>query len=78
MQLSEETLKVINTGSIEDALMALTKEAPGQVVFSTSFSWEDQLISHFIFSNNIPFDVFTLDTGRMFPETYSTWSATLE
>jgi len=78
VQLSEETLKVINTGSIEDALLALTKEAPGQVVFSTSFSWEDQLISHFIFSNNIPIDVFTLDTGRMFPETYSTWSATLE
>ena len=78
MQLSEETLKVINTGSIEDALVALTKEAPGQVVFSTSFSWEDQLITHFIFSNNIPIDVFTLDTGRMFPETYSTWSSTLE
>jgi phosphoadenosine phosphosulfate reductase len=78
VQLSEETLQVINTGSIEDALSALTKEAPGQVVFSTSFSWEDQLISHFIFSNNIPIDVFTLDTGRMFPETYSTWSSTLE
>jgi phosphoadenosine phosphosulfate reductase len=78
VQLSEETLKVINTGSIADALTALTKEAPGQVVFSTSFSWEDQLISHFIFSNNIPIDVFTLDTGRMFPETYSTWSSTLE
>jgi phosphoadenosine phosphosulfate reductase len=78
VQLSEETLKIINTASIEDALIALTKEAPGQVVFSTSFSWEDQLISHFIFSNNIPIDVFTLDTGRMFPETYSTWSSTLE
>jgi len=78
VQLSEETLRIINTGSIEDALLALTKEAPGQVVFSTSFSWEDQLISHFIFSNNIPIGVFTLDTGRMFPETYSTWSATLE
>jgi phosphoadenosine phosphosulfate reductase len=78
VQLSEETLKIINTGSIADALTALTKEAPGQVVFSTSFSWEDQLISHFIFSNDIPIDVFTLDTGRMFPETYSTWSSTLE
>jgi phosphoadenosine phosphosulfate reductase len=78
MELSEGTLKIINTASIEDALMALTKEAPGQVVFSTSFSWEDQLISHFIFSNNIPINVFTLDTGRMFPETYSTWSSTLE
>lgn len=78
MQLNEDTLKVIENGSIEESLSALVREAPGQVVFSTSFSWEDQLISHFIFSNNIPIDVFTLDTGRMFPETYYTWNQTLE
>ncbi|MET0395033.1 MAG: phosphoadenylyl-sulfate reductase [Chitinophagaceae bacterium] len=78
MQLSEKTLQIIGEGSVPDALQALAREAPGQVVFSTSFSWEDQLISHFIFSNDIGIDVFTLDTGRMFPETYSTWSRTLE
>ena len=78
MQLSENTLQIISEGSVTDALQALAREAPGQVVFSTSFSWEDQLISHFIFSSNTGIDVFTLDTGRMFPETYSTWSRTLE
>lgn len=77
-QLSEATLNIIGQGSIEASLQALAREAPGQVVFSTSFSWEDQLISHFIFSNHIAIDVFTLDTGRMFPETYSTWSRTIE
>jgi phosphoadenosine phosphosulfate reductase len=78
VQVSEQAQKIIEKGSIVDSLNALAREAPGQVVFSTSFSWEDQLITHIIFSNNIPIDVFTLDTGRMFPETYYTWSQTLE
>ncbi|MEO5562690.1 MAG: phosphoadenylyl-sulfate reductase [Chitinophagaceae bacterium] len=78
MELNDDLLKTLSTASIEDSLRALVAEAPGQVVFSTSFSWEDQLISHFIFSNNIDIEVFTLDTGRMFPETYSTWSSTIE
>lgn len=51
---------------------------PGQVCFSTSFSWEDQALSHLIFAHQLPVKVFTLDTGRLFPETYSTWSRTLE
>ena len=46
-------------------------------VFSTSFSLEDQVITDIIFSNDLPIEVFTLDTGRLFPETYSVWSATL-
>lgn len=78
MQLSNDLLQLIDKGSAEDALQALARAYPGQVVFSTSFSWEDQLISHIIFSKDIPIDVFTLDTGRLFPETYSTWSRTLE
>jgi phosphoadenosine phosphosulfate reductase len=78
VQLTDDLLSIIDKGSIEDSLKALAGAYPGQVVFSSSFSWEDQLISHFIFSNNIDIDVFTLDTGRMFPETYYTWSQTLE
>lgn len=60
------------------SLQNLAAAFPGQVIFSTSFSWEDQLITHLIFSNDIDIKVFTLDTGRMFPETYSTWRSTLE
>lgn len=63
---------------IPTVLRSIAEAFPGQVVFSTSFSWEDQAITHFIFSNQLPIQVFTLDTGRMFPETYSTWSSTLQ
>lgn len=61
------------TTSIKD----LTGKYGEDVAFSTSFGWEDQVITHLIFSNDLPVTVFTLDTGRLFPETYSVWSATL-
>lgn len=51
---------------------------PGAVTLSTSFSEEDQVIFHLIASSNTGIETFTLDTGRLFPETYSTWSRTLE
>jgi len=63
---------------VEVQLRQLSQAYPGQIVFSSSFSWEDQAISHLIFSQQLPIEVFTLDTGRLFPETYSTWSRTLE
>ena len=48
-----------------------------RAVFSTSFGLEDQVITHLIFTHQLPIQVFTLDTGRNFQETYSTWSRTL-
>jgi phosphoadenosine phosphosulfate reductase len=50
---------------------------PGKAIFSTSFGIEDQIISHLIFTHNLPIRVFTLDTARNFQETYSTWNKTL-
>lgn len=50
---------------------------PGGAVFSSSFSFEDQYIAHLILSNSIGIEIFTLDTGRLFMETYSVWSSTL-
>ena len=63
---------------IDKALAILVAEFPGQVVFSTSFSIEDQVIAHHILSHDIPVTIFTLDTGRLFAETYSVWSSTNE
>ncbi len=59
-------------------MQLLTESFPGQVTFSTSFSFEDQAITHAILRNKLPITIFTLDTGRLFPETYSTWSSTNE
>jgi len=64
--------------SIEEVISQLVKQFPGKVTFSTSFSYEDQLITHKIVTNNFPVSIFTLDTGRLFEETYSVWSATNE
>src|SRR6201996_4711090 len=61
-----------------EALAYLAEQFPGEVVFSSSFGWEDQVITHMIFSNNIPIKVFTLETGRLFPETYYVWNRTME
>src|SRR5450432_3448196 len=63
---------------LDDVLIELTKEFPGKVTFSTSFSFEDQVITHKILSNQLPITIFTLDTGRLFAETYSVWNATNE
>jgi phosphoadenosine phosphosulfate reductase len=62
--------------TLTEFLSLLAKQFPGQVTFSTSFSFEDQVIAHEILSNTLPISVFTLDTGRLFAETYSVWSST--
>jgi len=61
---------------MDRTLKLLAARFPNQVVFSTSFSIEDQVITHAIASNEIPITLFTLDTGRLFAETYSVWSST--
>jgi phosphoadenosine phosphosulfate reductase len=62
--------------SIEDQLKKLSGIFPGKIVFTTSFGIEDQVLSHIIFENNLAVDVVTLDTGRLFPETYKVFSET--
>ena len=50
---------------------------PDRLIFTTSFGIEDQVITHIIFSNNLNIKVATLDTGRLFPETYEVFSQTI-
>ena len=61
---------------VEDMLQYVAEEFKEDAIFSTSFSYEDQVITHMILSRQLPVRIFTLDTGRLFPETYSVWSAT--
>jgi len=76
--LTEEISELVYGKDTVQALTALADRFPGKIVFSTSFGIEDQIITHFIFSNNLPIRVFTLETGRLFPETYYVWNRTLE
>lgn len=68
----------VNVLSIDEVLPELANQFPEQITFSTSFSFEDQVITHKILSNRLPISIFTLDTGRLFAETYSVWNATNE
>ncbi len=76
-----DILNALNTAlkgkDIIQSLAYLADRFPNQIVFSTSFGIEDQVITDFILKNNLPIHVFTLDTGRQFQETYATWNKTL-
>lgn len=63
---------------ISDTLKVLTGKFPGGVVFSSSFSNEDQVITDMIAASGRDISVFTLDTGRLFPQTHTTWSSTVD
>ncbi len=72
----EKLIRHISNKTIKEQLEFLAKEFEGKIAFSTSFGQEDQIITDIIFKNNIPIEVFTLDTGRMFEETYKVWNIT--
>lgn len=72
-----EILYQISRLSVSESIAFLVNQYPGKVCFSTSFSFEDQAITHVIASHDLPVSIFTLDTGRLFGETYSVWSSTL-
>lgn len=77
--MTADELRIQTAGfTPEQSLRFIAESFLGKAIFSTSFGWEDQVISHMIFSNNLPIKVFTLETGRLFPETYYVWNRTLE
>jgi phosphoadenosine phosphosulfate reductase len=63
--------------SIEEAMALLADLFSGKIAFSTSFGQEDQVITQKIATSKLPIAIFTLDTGRLFHETYDLWSKTI-
>jgi phosphoadenosine phosphosulfate reductase len=76
--LLDELKNDLANKEISDQLKYLMHRFQHQVVFSTSFGLEDQVVTHFIAKSECPIKIFTLDTGRLFPETYATWQHTIE
>lgn len=80
--IGPDNVEMLNTKfsseTIVEKLEFITSNHPGKVVFTTSFGYEDQVITDIIFRNNLPVKVITLDTGRLFPETYKVFSSTVE
>jgi len=65
------------SGMPAEAILSKMLELHGKkAVFSTSFGAEDQVITHMLAQINKEAAIFTLDTGRMFPETYEVFEKT--
>jgi len=71
---------------VEAAARALESDAPVEILrwaskhiprlaFATGFGAEGCVIIDLIAREQLPIDVFTLDTGVLFPETYALWKA---
>ena len=62
----------------QEQLLEISKFYGNKASFATSFSIEDQIITHEIATQQLDIEVFTLDTGRLFEETYKLWQETIE
>jgi phosphoadenosine phosphosulfate reductase len=62
--------------SAADGLGLIADLFSGKVVFSTSLGQEDQVITQLITTQNLSIQIFSLDTGRLFPETLELLSRT--
>ncbi|MEG0725077.1 MAG: phosphoadenylyl-sulfate reductase [Mucinivorans sp.] len=79
-QLDELNAKFI-AASAEEILQYFIEHYRGHIGLASSLSIEDQTLTDMICSiANVPTDcrIFTLDTGRIFPETYSLIARTCE
>ena len=74
--IAKELIEKTKDWNIETVFSFLAKEYQGQVVFSTSFGQEDQVITAMIANSGAEIQIFTLDTGRLFQETYDVFHKT--
>lgn len=56
--------------SPEEVISWFLKEYKGKIALSNSMGAEDQVLTHMICQLDSSTPIFTLDTGRIFPETY--------
>ncbi len=73
-----EIIRMVQDKEPADGLDMLSGLLPGTIVFTTSFGMEDQVITDMIFTGKLDIKVVTLDTGRLFRETYKVFGKTIE
>jgi phosphoadenosine phosphosulfate reductase len=70
-QTIEQLNKQFSVSSPEEILRFFLEEYKGKIALSSSLSIEDQVLTDLIVKIDKNTRIFTLDTGRLFPETYS-------
>lgn len=66
----KELIKSVEGLSLNESLNFIANRFPNKVVFSTSLGQEDQVITDAIHRSKSEIKIFTLDTGRLFQESY--------
>lgn len=72
----EQLQEIFSAGPVEEAIRKTASLFPGRVKFSTSLGQEDQVLTDIIARHSLPVKIFTIDTGRLFNETYETLEKT--
>jgi phosphoadenosine phosphosulfate reductase len=70
--------KLLGNSSPEDILRFFLEKYQGRIAFASSLGAEDQVITAMLAGLNIPLKIFTLDTGRLFQETYDLLDITVK
>ena len=73
---ADELARALSPLSPPDRMALLRRELPGRIAFAHGFGIEGQLLFHWICERDLDIEVVTLDTGRLFPETYELWALT--
>jgi phosphoadenosine phosphosulfate reductase len=68
--LSERLNKELDGKSPQEVLTHCLKQFGGKIALSSSLGLEDQVLTEMVLRINPNTTIFTLDTGRLFPETY--------
>ncbi len=68
--LVEELQGTLEGKSVQEIIKMVAAKFPGRTGFSTSLGLEDQVLTRIIAQTAPSIYIFTLDTGRLFPETY--------
>lgn len=76
LQKIDKLNELLEDADALDALKWLSEHPDFSPVFSTSFGQEDQVITDLISRHDLNIDLFTLDTGRLFQETYDVFDQT--
>lgn len=80
--MNNEILALLNKEfegkTAEEILAFFVKKHKGKITLANSMGAEDQILTHMLVSIDPDVPIFTLDTGRMFPETYDLINKTNE
>jgi phosphoadenosine phosphosulfate reductase len=76
--LADELNDAFAKADLAARLRLLRDAVTGRVVFTTSLGIEDQALTHAIRAQDLDVEIATLDTGRLFSETYDVWAKTEE